>query len=206
MLQLWAELPGRERVEAGVAVTFDDGPDPDGTPEVLDALDAAAIRATFFVVGEQALAHPDLARELVARGHDVQAHCFDHTPHALLDDPATDLARTLEVIQEVIGVEPTSQRPPYGRFTSESHAACVAAGLEPVYWSAWAEDWEDIGPERIADIVNRDLSDGAVILLHDSARYAPRPSARATAAAIPLVAAAMAERQLRARTISSTPG
>jgi peptidoglycan/xylan/chitin deacetylase (PgdA/CDA1 family) len=82
----------------------------------------------------------------------------------------------------------------------------LQAGLQPVYWSAWGEDWEDIRPERIADFAARDLSDGVVILLHDSARYAHRPSARATAAAIPLIAAAVADAHLIPRPISSAPG
>ena len=206
MLRLWTELPGLERIEHGVAFTFDDGPDPDGTPAVLDALDAAQVHATFFLVGEQVEAHPELAREIAGRGHDVQAHCFDHQPHRLLEDPAADLWRTIESIFKATGVAPTMQRPPYGRFTPASHEACLNAGLQPVYWSAWGEDWEALEPDRIADFVTRDLSDGVVILLHDSARYAHRPSARATAAAIPLVAAAMADRHLIPRAISAATG
>jgi peptidoglycan/xylan/chitin deacetylase (PgdA/CDA1 family) len=204
MLELWAELPGLERSGTGAALTFDDGPDPEATPSVLDALEAAGARATFFLVGEQVLAHPALAREIAERGHEIQAHCFDHEPHRTLADPAGDLRRTLAAIHEATGVRPTMQRPPYGRFSPASHDACLQARLQPVYWSAWGEDWEDLAPERIADVVTRDLSPGVVILLHDSARYAHRPSARATAAAIPLIAAAMAERDLAAATISST--
>jgi peptidoglycan/xylan/chitin deacetylase (PgdA/CDA1 family) len=203
MLRLWAELPALERTDGEVALTFDDGPDPDATPEVLDALEAARIRATFFLVGEQVEAHPELAREVAARGHEVQAHCFDHTAHKQLADPKHDLWRTIESIFKATGVAPTMQRPPYGRFTRQSYDACLQAGLQPVYWSAWGEDWEALAPERIADFVTRDLSDGLVILLHDSARYAHRPNARATAAAIPLIAAAMADAGLGARTISS---
>jgi peptidoglycan/xylan/chitin deacetylase (PgdA/CDA1 family) len=205
MLQLWADLPGLERIEHGVAFTFDDGPDPDATPDILDALDEAQIKATFFLVGEQVEAHPKLAQEIVARNHDVQAHCYDHTAHDHLTDPGMDLWNTIEAIFKATGVAPTMQRAPYGRFTPTSHDACVHAGLQPVYWSAWGEDWEDIAPDRIADFVIRDLSDGVVILLHDSARYAHRPSARATAAAIPLIAAAMADRHLIPRPISVTP-
>jgi peptidoglycan-N-acetylglucosamine deacetylase len=202
MLQLWRDLPGLERLDHGVALTFDDGPDPDATPAVLDALDALDMRATFFLVGEQVEAHPKLAQEIAQRGHDVQAHCFDHTHHEALPDPAHDLRQTIEAIVNATGVAPTHQRPPYGRFTPAYHGACLEAGLQPVYWSAWGEDWEDLAPDRIADFVSRDLSDGLVILLHDSARYASRPSARATAAAIPLIAAAMAEASLLARPIS----
>ena len=205
MLRLWAGLPGLERIEHGVAFTFDDGPDADATIEVLDALDAAQVRATFFMVGEQVDAHPDIAREVAARRHEIQAHCWDHTAHSAVADPAQDLWRTIEAIFKATGIAPTHQRPPYGRFTPESHEACVTAGLQPVYWSAWGEDWEDIAADRIADIVKRDLSDGVVILLHDSARYAHRPSARATAAAIPLIAAALADTGLYPRPISGAP-
>ncbi|MEA2493519.1 MAG: hypothetical protein QOJ29_1430 [Thermoleophilaceae bacterium] len=205
MLQLWADLPGLERVDHGVALTFDDGPDPDATPDVLDALDTLQIRATFFVVGKQVKAHEGLAREIAARGHELQAHCYDHTPHRLLVDAVGDLQDTIEAIVQATGIAPTMQRPPYGRFTKASYAACKGAGLQPVYWSAWGEDWEDLSPDRIADFVTRDMSDGAVILLHDSARYAHRPSARATAAAIPLIAAALADTPLRARPISNAP-
>lgn len=205
MLQLWADLPGLERLDRGVALTFDDGPNPDGTPAVLDALDDAGLKATFFLVGEQVEAHPELAVRIAERGHEIAAHCFDHAPHAQLTDPAGDLRRTLEAIEAITGAQPSVQRPPYGRFTPASHEACLQAGLQPIYWSAWGEDWEDIPADRIADIVVRDLSDGLVILLHDSARYAHRPSARATAAAIPLIAAAMADAGLTARSISSAP-
>jgi peptidoglycan/xylan/chitin deacetylase (PgdA/CDA1 family) len=205
MLRLWSDLPGLERVDRDVALTFDDGPDPDATPDVLEALDAGQIRATFFLVGEQVEAHPDIAREIVARGHEVQAHCYDHTHHEQLSDAAGDLWRTIEAIFKATGVAPTMQRPPYGRFTPATHATCLQAGLQPVYWSAWGEDWEDFGPDRIADFVTRDMSDGLVILLHDSARYAHRPSARATAAAIPLIAAALADHNLGSRPISNAP-
>lgn len=206
MLRLWAELPGLERIPDGIALTFDDGPDPDATPAVLDALEAAGAQGTFFMVGEQVLAHPGLAREVAERGHEVQAHCFDHQHHERLADPAEDVRRTLDAIVSATEVQPTMQRPPYGRFTPASHGACLQAGLQPVYWSAWGEDWEDLAPDRIADFVTRDLSPGLVILLHDSARYAHRPSARATAAAIPLVAAALAERGLAPTRISAALG
>jgi peptidoglycan/xylan/chitin deacetylase (PgdA/CDA1 family) len=203
MMRLWAELPGLERIPAGAALTFDDGPDPDATPSVLDALDAAGALATFFLVGEQVDAHPQLAKEIAERGHEVQAHCFDHEHHETLADPTGDLERTIASIERATGVRPAMQRPPYGRFSPASHGACLEAGLEPVYWSAWGEDWEELAPDRIADLVTRDLSQGVVILLHDSARYAHRPSARATAAAIPLIAAAMAELGLEPVPISS---
>jgi peptidoglycan/xylan/chitin deacetylase (PgdA/CDA1 family) len=188
--QRWAELPALEEVESGVALTFDDGPDPDGTPLVLDALDAAGVRATFFVVGEQLMKHHAIAREALARGHELALHGFEHVHHDTLGGAARDdVARGIGTFEAAVGRRPRLYRPPYGRFSEPSYEACADLGLEPVYWSGWGLDWEDIPAERIAELVARDLRDGAIVVLHDSPRYGHRPTARATAEAIGLVAA-----------------
>ena len=201
-LARWREFPGLERAPAGgaaVALTFDDGPDPEGTPAVLDALDAAAARATFFMVGEQLMRNIALGRQIVERGHEVALHGFTHlshddmTPTAARDDPA----RGLGTLEAGTGTRPHWYRPPYGRFSEHSYAACAKLQLEPVYWSAWGGDWDDIPPERIAELAARDLADGAILVLHDSARYSVRPSALPTAAAVPLIAERVTERGLR---------
>src|SRR3954471_21099331 len=85
----WRKMPGLERVAGGAALTFDDGPDPDSTPLVLDALDAAGARATFFLVGEQLLGHHELSAELTRRGHAVALHGFHHEEHDRL--PRADI-------------------------------------------------------------------------------------------------------------------
>ena len=195
----WREMPGLETVPAGVALTFDDGPDPDGTPLVLDALDAAGLHATFFVVGEQLTKNHALAREALARGHEVGLHGFEHKHHDSMPGrmAGDDVARAIGTFEMAVGRRPRWFRPPYGRFNEASYAACTDLGLEPVYWSAWGLDWESIGPDRIAEIVGRDLSDGAVVLLHDSARYAPREGVAATVEALPLIAERAASLGLR---------
>ena len=194
----WARLPALERTERpGVAaLTFDDGPDPDATPAVLDALDACGVRATFFLVGEQLMQHIRLGREIADRGHEIALHGFAHVPHDELRDQAArdDLARGLGTVEVACGRRPRFYRPPYGFFSDASYAACADLELEPVYWSAWGSDWETISPDRIAELVVPDLAAGTIVLLHDSARYAPRPSAQPTAEAIPAIAAAAAER------------
>src|SRR3954467_10673730 len=93
----WREFPALERVPSGVALTFDDGPDPEGTPLVLDALDAAGVRATFFVVGEQLMRHHAIAREALARGHELELHGFEHVRHESMPGRSArdDLARAL---------------------------------------------------------------------------------------------------------------
>ena len=186
----WPRFPSRERIDGDhVALTFDDGPDPAGTPAVLDALDAIGARATFFMVGEQAEAHPDLAREVSRRGHGVGLHGLRHVRPHELDDPEGDLQRALGVLEQATGVVPTTFRPPYGHFTEPLYEAVAALGLEPVLWSAWGLDWEPIPAPRIAELVLTDLQPGAIVVLHDSARYAPRASVEPTAEAVVEIAA-----------------
>jgi len=190
-LELWRAMPGLERVEGATAaaLTFDDGPDPDATPAVLEALAEAGVRATFFMVGEQVMANLELARAVPAGGHEVALHGFEHRPHEELTPTQArdDLARGLGALEAATGVRSRLYRPPYGLFSEASYEACRVLELEPVYWSAWGLDHEPLPPERIADLVCRDLAPGAIVLLHDSPRYAFRDSARPTAEAIPAI-------------------
>jgi peptidoglycan/xylan/chitin deacetylase (PgdA/CDA1 family) len=196
-LERWRRYPALERMEEGVALTFDDGPDPDCTPAVLDALADAGARAVFFLVGEQVEAHPELARRVADEGHVVALHGFRHVEHDELGaDARADLERGAAATTAATGVEPRLYRPPYGRFSEESYSAVRELGLAPVYWSGWGGDWDPIPAERIADLAIRDLMPGVILLLHDSARYASRPSAAPTAEALPAILAAMRERGL----------
>ena len=186
-------MPALETVEGSgskAVLTFDDGPDEDATTGILDELDRLGLRATFFVVGEQLLRHHAIARETAARGHELALHGFAHPSHDELSPPESrdEIARGVGAFQAATGRSPRFYRPPYGRFNEWSYQACHDLGLEPVYWSAWGCDWEDIAPERIAELSCRDLVPGAIVLLHDSPRYAIRPSATPTVEAIPLIA------------------
>jgi peptidoglycan-N-acetylglucosamine deacetylase len=192
-LALWERFPARELADAGrgrVALTFDDGPDEDATPAVLDALDGIGARATFFMLGEQLMRHQGVGREVVARGHEVALHGFGHEAHERLgpQQARDDLARGLGAVEAATGRRPRFYRPPYGRFSEHSWEACRKLELEPVYWSGWGADWEPVPAERIAELAGRDLADGAILLLHDSPRYAARPSAAPTADALALLA------------------
>ena len=183
ILDGWRANPGRERTGGShAALTFDDGPDPDSTPLVLDVLADLGLKATFFMTGEQAERHPDIAARVADEGNEVALHGHAH----LREPPPGDLERGLEAVQKATGLRPTRYRPPYGR--------AAHTDLELVLWSAWGLDWESIGPDRIADLVLRDLEPGAIVLLHDSARYAPRESAQATALALWAIAEEAATR------------
>ena len=187
--ELWRRFPALERIEMGqrrAVLSFDDGPDEDGTPAILDALDEIDVRATFFMLGEQLMRHQAVAREVVGRGHEVALHGFGHEHHEQLTPQQVrdDLARGLGALEAATGRRPRFYRPPYGRFTEHSYEACGKLGLEPVYWSAWGMDWEPIPAERIVDIAGRDLADGMILLLHDSTRYGDRDSVAPTAEAL----------------------
>jgi peptidoglycan-N-acetylglucosamine deacetylase len=192
-LERWRAFPALERADGaeGVVLTFDDGPDQDATPAVLDALDRIEVKATFFVVGEQLERHWRMARETLDRGHELALHGYSHPRHEELVPPAArdEVARGVGAFEAALGRRPSLMRPPYGRFSEHSYKACRSLGLEPVYWSAWAMDWEELSPARIAELACRDLAPGMIVLLHDSPRYAERRSANPTAEALPLIAA-----------------
>ena len=206
----WQRFPGRERADAPgrAALTFDDGPDAEVTPALLDVLDSEDVRATFFLLGEQMMREPSLAGEVRRRGHEVALHGYEHVDHDQWWPGQTrdDLARGLGTLQASTGVSPRWYRPPYGLLSEASFKACSDLGFEPVYWSAWGYDWETISAERIAELVGRDLADGVIVLLHDSVRYAPREDAAPTIEAIPLIASHARAQGIELVTLSQAVG
>ena len=202
----WRRVPGLEAVPtgAGAALTFDDGPDPQGTPPALDALAAAEAGATFFVLGEHVAAQPELTREIAARGHEIALHGMEHRRHDVLSpsEAERELSAGIEAIERATGGRPAWYRPPFGASSPTLAAVCDRLGLRLAYWSSWGQDWEESSPAQIAALVRRDLTPGAIVLLHDSARYAQRDAATATAGAVPLIAADARERGLDLITLS----
>ena len=173
-----------------VAITFDDGPHAAGTPAVLDELARHGATATFFLVGEQVVQRPALAREIVAAGHEVAVHCFRHTLllRRRVAAVADDLDRTVDAIGEATGVRPTLYRPPYGILSSGALRHVRSRGWRPLLWSTWGRDWERRAtPESIARRATRGLRAGDVVLLHDSDAYSSADSWRRTVASLPSV-------------------
>jgi peptidoglycan/xylan/chitin deacetylase (PgdA/CDA1 family) len=199
LLPLAAHVPGVARAYGipcrlpradAAALTFDDGPHPEGTPAVLDALDAAAATATFFLVGEQVERRPELAREIAARGHAVALHGYRHrlvlrrTRRALADD----LDRAAALIAEAAGVPPLYYRAPYGVFSGASLALARQRGWIPFLWSRWGRDWERRATEgTIARRAASRLAGGDVVLLHDADHYSSAGSWRSTVEALPAI-------------------
>ena len=182
---------GRDRPgAAGIALTFDDGPHPQGTPAVLDALAREGVCATFFLVGEQVAARPALAAEIAAAGHAIAVH--GHRHRVLLRVPpravAEDLDRAASVIAEATGCTPRLHRPPLGIYSYPALAQVRRRGWRPLLWSRWGRDWAGWAtPRTITWLVTRDLQAGDVLLLHDSDAYSAAGSWKATAAAVPRI-------------------
>jgi peptidoglycan-N-acetylglucosamine deacetylase len=188
-------IPLRLASPHGIAVTFDDGPDPRGTPAVLEILGRAGVRATFFLVGEQVERGPRLAAEIAAAGHEIAIHGHRHvlllrrSSRALRDD----LLRAVDVIGSATGAAPSVYRPPYGVFSTPALRLVRGLGWSPMLWSRWGRDWTARAtPARIAARATRDLAGGDVVLLHDADRYSSADSWRRTAAALPSVLEAAA--------------
>ena len=172
----------------GVSLTFDDGPHPEGTPAVLEALAGAGARGAFFLVGEQVERRPELAARIAAEGHLVAVHGYRHRLQLRLAarDVREDLRRAVAVIGEACGARPGLHRPPYGVYSPAGLTAAREAGLAPLLWSRWGKDWRRFTtPGRIASRSTRAIADGDVILLHDADFYSAAGSHRRTAAALP---------------------
>jgi peptidoglycan/xylan/chitin deacetylase (PgdA/CDA1 family) len=185
-------LAVRDRsIDAGaVALTFDDGPHPRGTPAALAALERAGVRATFFLVGEQVQRDPALAAEIVAAGHQVGIHCHRHR-NLLRLSPAQvrqDLVRAEAAIAWAIGRAPQLYRPPYGVLTAAGLVFARRRGWQPLLWTRWGHDWRARAtPASIASEATAHLSGGEVVLLHDADHYSAPDSWQRTVAALPLV-------------------
>jgi len=185
-LDVEMRLPGA----GGVALTFDDGPHPQGTPAVLEVLRERGATATFFLAGEQVDRRPSLAAEIVAAGHRVELHCYRHrnllrlSPREFLEDAE----RARVAIENASGQAIADYRPPYGIFSGVNLRAVRRRGWRPVLWSRWGKDWtRRATAESIARRAGSGVEAGDVVLLHDADYYSAPGSWVRTAAALPLI-------------------
>lgn len=188
-------LPG----SPGVLLTFDDGPHPDGTPAVLRLLDEAAVKAVFFLVGEQVRRWPSLAADITAAGHTIGIHGFRHqsrrqwTARLLRDD----LDRARVTIHDATGTTPRLYRPPHGLLTLAGLREIRTQGLDPLLWTRWGRDWERRATiESITCRLTHGARAGDILLLHDADHYASSGSWKTTVAALPPILDELARRGL----------
>lgn len=174
-----------------VALTFDDGPDPASTPAFLDELDLLGWKATFFMLGSNARAWPELTAEVARRGHEVAVHGYSHS-NQLWRGPryvARGFAATRDTLAELTGTPPRWARPPYGALSTSSLLGARRAGLGTVLWTTWGRDWRQRAtPETIVADVKATFVPGATVLLHDSDCTSAAGSWKTTLAALPVLA------------------
>lgn len=153
-----------------VALTFDDGPHPELTPKLLDILRQQGVRATFYVIGRSVDAHPEIARRIVAEGHEIANHTYTH-PHltkvgaARLD---SEMTRTTEAIVRATGRRPTNMRPPYGAINARVEQSLLQKhGLDVIMWSVDPLDWRRPGAEVVRQRLVDGATPGGILLAHD---------------------------------------
>ncbi|UWU19409.1 chitooligosaccharide deacetylase NodB [Rhizobium sullae] len=164
------EVPVAGADDRSVYLTFDDGPNPFSTPQILDVLAEHRVPATFFVVGVFAKEQPDLIRRIVAEGHDVANHTMTH-PDLTACEPQ-DIEREInEASRAILSACPEAAvrhiRAPYGAWTEDVLSKSASAGLEAVHWSSDPRDWSRPGVDAIVDAVLSTARPGAIVLLHD---------------------------------------
>jgi peptidoglycan/xylan/chitin deacetylase (PgdA/CDA1 family) len=152
-----------------IALTFDDGPVPGVTERILDTLRAHNARATFFLIGEKVAAAPDLARRILAEGHELGHHTYTHRKATELSDGGFDqeLDRTSALFQDVLGRYAAWFRPPFGAIRQDQARRVRDRAMGVALWSVDAEDWRDPSSASIAERVRTHLHPGAIVLCHE---------------------------------------
>lgn len=151
-----------------ISLTFDDGPHPEITPRILDALGESRTPGTFFVIGGRAERRPELVRRMHLEGHEVGNHTWGHRPLSAgcCWSPSAQLARTEALLKDLCPGSSRLFRPPFGAIGPGGSAALARHGLMPVYWSVVPADWDPTAPGVVVERVLRALHPGAVVVLH----------------------------------------
>jgi peptidoglycan-N-acetylglucosamine deacetylase len=166
----WTRLPNVTGAARSVAVSIDDGPDPEVTPRVLDILDRYGAAATFFCIGTRVAEHQELAREIVARGHSVENHSFSHPNHFSLFGPramAAQVEAAQEVITEVTGHVPRFFRAPAGLRNPFLDDVLRRFGLQLASWTRRGFDTVTSDPDTVLRRLTHRLAGGDILVLHD---------------------------------------
>ena len=181
----------------GVALTFDDGPHPKWTLATLDALDAAGVKATFFVVGRKVEAHPEIAKQIVDRGHALGLHSYAHDRLFAMRGPGTwrkDLTRCRKVVERATGQRVRLFRPPIGHTNPHVARVLRELDLDVVAWDVSGRDGIAAEPESVTKRVLDGVRRGSIVLLHDAAENDDREPAGVRA--LPSILAGLKARKL----------
>ncbi|MFN5745866.1 MAG: polysaccharide deacetylase family protein [Methylococcaceae bacterium] len=200
-------LPAERAACGEIALTFDDGPDPEVTPKVLDLLDAHGATASFFCIAERARRHPELLRAICARGHLVENHSLSHRWHFAFQGIGRlrgELRQAQAEIADITGRAPVFFRAPFGFRNPWMGAVVSELDLQLVSWTRRGYDAVIGHPGQVARRLTRRLTAGDIILLHDgsSARHGDRP---VVLDVLPTVLAAITSQGCRARSLGAGP-
>jgi peptidoglycan/xylan/chitin deacetylase (PgdA/CDA1 family) len=156
--------------EPEIVLTFDDGPDPVGTPAVLDALAAHGATATFFVLLTRVRRHPDLLERVRREGHEIGLHGVDHQRLTRFSyaEVRSRTAAAAQELEGLTGVPLRWFRPPYGAQDPGTWLAVRRTGLVPVLWGPTTWDWRDVGQDERVRKAQEGARPGAVVLAHDA--------------------------------------
>lgn len=185
-----------------VGLTFDDGPDPRYTPAILDILQEYHVTATFFVVGRQAEAHPEIIRRIRDEGHELALHTQNHRhAYTLLLKTFQEISACQSTVQKIAKVKPHWLRPPWGAFNALLLPAVYRCGLSPVLWSCNADDWLiATGSEGVRRLIGQRIHPGAIIVLHDHGGEDGAPAN--TVKALPQILADLSQSKLKPVSLS----
>lgn len=172
---------GIDTDEKIIALTFDDGPHPRYTAEILDILKEYGIKATFFAVGENVVLYEQLVKRAFLEGHEIGNHTYSHATIKNLDreELICELERTDKEIERVIGIRPTVFRPPEGRCDQNVVSCAKQMDYKVVLWTVDPRDWSSPPVEAVVNNILKNVGYGSVLLCHDynSNKKSPTPEA-----------------------------
>lgn len=197
-------LPAAALARRELALTIDDGPDPEVTPRVLDLLDAAGARASFFCIGWRARANPALCREIVARGHRVENHGDSHSNAFSLFGPRrmrADVAAAQASLSDITGQAPLFFRPTAGLRNPFLEPVLAGLDLQLAAWTRRPYDTRDGRPQQVLQRLTRGLGPGDILLMHDGHAALTPEGQPVILATLPLLLDRLKAESLRAVTL-----
>lgn len=160
----------RGKIDA-VTFTFDDGPDIELTPKILELLEAEKIKATFFVIGKKAEQHPELLKAMYKQGHTIANHSYSHSNFIGFFSSKkleNDIQRCSEIIEKVIGKSPLYFRPPFGVTNPRYSNVLKKTGLISIGWTIRSFDTSVKNKKKLFERITKSIANGSIILFHDT--------------------------------------
>ena len=185
-----------ETTQPRLAISFDAAWGAEHTLEILDILDDFSVKTTFFLVNYWLEDYPELAKEIVARGHEIGLHSSTHPEFTKLttDQVIEELEKNAELILSVTGYQPKLFRPPFGDYNDQVISLSLDTGFQPIQWSIDSLDWKDLSADEIVTRVMKDIEQGDIVLFHNNGLH--------TAEALPIILQQLQERNLQVVPIS----